>query len=140
MAPDAQAQLSDDEDIRNAHIPKVNLRQDWWKPLKEERPATLKPAWSISSSDPPTPAPPAGLSGASGSPGASGSSHVPPPPPLLYPPTKETMTDTRLRPSVSLTPSDLQMDDDMAPDTQAQSSDDEDIENAHISKVNLWQD
>nr|GFC67447.1 hypothetical protein [Tanacetum cinerariifolium] len=37
MAPDAQAQLSDDEDIRNAHIPKVNLRQDWWKPLKEER-------------------------------------------------------------------------------------------------------
>nr|GFB38922.1 hypothetical protein [Tanacetum cinerariifolium] len=27
---------SDDEDIRSAHIPKVNLRQDWWKPLKEE--------------------------------------------------------------------------------------------------------
>nr|GEX37968.1 hypothetical protein [Tanacetum cinerariifolium] len=33
----------------------VNLRQDWWKPLKEERPATLEPAWSISSSDVPVP-------------------------------------------------------------------------------------
>nr|GEY35760.1 histone deacetylase 14 [Tanacetum cinerariifolium] len=43
------------EDIRNAYIPKVNLRLDWWKPLEEERPATLKPAWSISSSDVPIP-------------------------------------------------------------------------------------
>nr|GFB88941.1 hypothetical protein [Tanacetum cinerariifolium] len=50
MAPDAQAQSSDDEDIRNAHIPKVNLRQDWWKPLEEEKPTTPKPAWSIPSS------------------------------------------------------------------------------------------
>nr|GFD18625.1 hypothetical protein [Tanacetum cinerariifolium] len=40
MAPDAQAQSSDDEDIGNDHIPKVNLRQDWWKPLEEERPTT----------------------------------------------------------------------------------------------------
>nr|GEW61522.1 hypothetical protein [Tanacetum cinerariifolium] len=53
MAPDAQAQSSDDEDIGNVHIPKVNLRQDWWKPLKEERPAMLEPAWSIPSSDVP---------------------------------------------------------------------------------------
>nr|GEX53938.1 hypothetical protein [Tanacetum cinerariifolium] len=53
MAPDAQAQSSDDEDIRNAHTPKVNLRQDWWKPLKEERPATPEPARSIPSSDVP---------------------------------------------------------------------------------------
>nr|GFD25670.1 hypothetical protein [Tanacetum cinerariifolium] len=51
MAPDAQAHSSDDEDIGNAHIPKVNLRQDWWKPLKEDRPATPEPAWSIPSSD-----------------------------------------------------------------------------------------
>nr|GFC84502.1 hypothetical protein [Tanacetum cinerariifolium] len=29
----------------------VNLRQDWWKPLEEDRPATPKPAWSIPSSD-----------------------------------------------------------------------------------------
>nr|GEW54351.1 hypothetical protein [Tanacetum cinerariifolium] len=55
MAPNEQAQSSDDEDIRNAHIPKVNLRQDWWKPLEEERPATPEPAWSILSSDVPVP-------------------------------------------------------------------------------------
>ncbi|GKE79385.1 hypothetical protein Tco_1545505, partial [Tanacetum coccineum] len=42
---------SDDEDIRNDHIPKVNLKQDWWKPLPEEEgPATPEPAWSIPSS------------------------------------------------------------------------------------------
>nr|GEZ36010.1 hypothetical protein [Tanacetum cinerariifolium] len=40
IAPDAQVHLSDDEDIRNAHIPKVNLQQDWWKSLEEDRPAT----------------------------------------------------------------------------------------------------
>nr|GEV50630.1 reverse transcriptase domain-containing protein [Tanacetum cinerariifolium] len=50
MAPDEQAQSSDDEDIGSAHIPKVNLRQDWWKPLKEDRPATPEHA-SIPSSD-----------------------------------------------------------------------------------------
>nr|GEV21028.1 uncharacterized mitochondrial protein AtMg00810-like [Tanacetum cinerariifolium] len=55
MAPDEQAQSSDDEDIGSAHIPKVNLRQYWWKPLEEERPATLKPAWLILSSDLPIP-------------------------------------------------------------------------------------
>nr|GEV82295.1 hypothetical protein [Tanacetum cinerariifolium] len=55
VAPDTQAQSSDDEDIGNAHIPKVNLRQDWWKPLEEESPATPEPAWSISSSDVPVP-------------------------------------------------------------------------------------
>nr|GEV31335.1 hypothetical protein [Tanacetum cinerariifolium] len=54
MAPDEQAQLSDDEDIGSAHIPTVNLRQGWWKPFKEERPDTLEPAWSIRSSDVPT--------------------------------------------------------------------------------------
>nr|GEW94317.1 hypothetical protein [Tanacetum cinerariifolium] len=51
---DEQAQLSDDEDIESAHIPKVNLRQDWWKPLEEEQPATPEPTWSIPSSDAPT--------------------------------------------------------------------------------------
>nr|GEX99986.1 hypothetical protein [Tanacetum cinerariifolium] len=40
---------------RSAHIPKVNLRQDCWKPLEEERPATPEPAWSILSSDAPVP-------------------------------------------------------------------------------------
>nr|GFD50269.1 hypothetical protein [Tanacetum cinerariifolium] len=55
MAPDAQAQSSDDEDIGNAHIPKVNLGQDWWKPLEEERPATPEHAWFIPSYDVPVP-------------------------------------------------------------------------------------
>nr|GFA79625.1 hypothetical protein [Tanacetum cinerariifolium] len=51
MAPDEHVHSSDDEDIRNAYIPKVNLQQDWWKPLEEDRSATPKPAWSIPSSD-----------------------------------------------------------------------------------------
>nr|GEX78637.1 hypothetical protein [Tanacetum cinerariifolium] len=55
MAPDAQAQSFDDEDIGNAHILKVILWQDWWKPLEEERPATPEPNWSISSSYVPVP-------------------------------------------------------------------------------------
>nr|GEU42865.1 reverse transcriptase domain-containing protein [Tanacetum cinerariifolium] len=55
IGPDEQAQSSDDEDIKSAHIPKVNLRQDWLKPLEEERPATPEPAWSIPSSDVPIP-------------------------------------------------------------------------------------
>nr|GFD29101.1 hypothetical protein [Tanacetum cinerariifolium] len=36
MALDEQAELSDDEDIGSAHIPTVNLRQGWWKPLEED--------------------------------------------------------------------------------------------------------
>nr|GEV33013.1 hypothetical protein [Tanacetum cinerariifolium] len=52
-APDEQVHSSDDEDIMNAHIPKVNLQKDWWKPLEEDKPATPKPAWSIPSSDMP---------------------------------------------------------------------------------------
>nr|GEU35502.1 hypothetical protein [Tanacetum cinerariifolium] len=55
MAPDEQAQSSNDEDIGSAHIPKVNLRQEWWKPLEEERHATPEPAWLILSSDVPVP-------------------------------------------------------------------------------------
>nr|GEZ62392.1 hypothetical protein [Tanacetum cinerariifolium] len=51
MALDAQAHSSDDKDIGNAHIPKVNLQKDWWKPLEEDIPATPEPAWSIPSSN-----------------------------------------------------------------------------------------
>ncbi|GKA74526.1 hypothetical protein Tco_0780828 [Tanacetum coccineum] len=39
------------EDVGCDHIPTVNLRQSWWKPLTEDRPATPEPAWSIPSSD-----------------------------------------------------------------------------------------
>nr|GFB10142.1 hypothetical protein [Tanacetum cinerariifolium] len=73
-------------------------------------------------------------------------SHQPPPPPLpagspAPSPSKTaasaeyqawTTTDIRLRPSISLTPVDLEMDEDMAPDEQAQLLDDEDIGSAHI--------
>nr|GEV49273.1 putative Gag-Pol polyprotein [Tanacetum cinerariifolium] len=46
-----------------------------------------------------------------------------------------TTIDIRLGLCISLTPADLQMDEDMAPDEQTQSSDDEDIGNAHIYKA-----
>nr|GEY83426.1 hypothetical protein [Tanacetum cinerariifolium] len=55
MALDAQAYSSDDEEIGNAHIPKVNLQKYWWKPLEEAKPATPEPAWSIPSYDLPIP-------------------------------------------------------------------------------------
>nr|GEX28518.1 hypothetical protein [Tanacetum cinerariifolium] len=105
---------------------------------------------------PPLPPPPAGPSRTSRSPG---SSQVPPPPPPPLSTNQEgqshgsiapsssktsasveykawTTTDTRLRLSVSSTPEDLHMDDDMAPDAQVHSSDDEDIGDAHIPKNN----
>nr|GEX86640.1 hypothetical protein [Tanacetum cinerariifolium] len=87
---------------------------------KKKRRDSPKTAPGSPPHQPPPPPPPAGPSGASGSPGASGSSQVPPP----------------LPPPLSTNQEDLQMDDDMAPDAQAQSSDDEDIGNDHISKNN----
>ncbi|GJV20673.1 hypothetical protein Tco_1369693 [Tanacetum coccineum] len=48
---DEQAYLSSGEDVGRDHIPTVNLRQSWWKPITEDRPATPEPAWSIPSSD-----------------------------------------------------------------------------------------
>ncbi|GKC11445.1 hypothetical protein Tco_1008227 [Tanacetum coccineum] len=53
--PEEQVQSSSDEDIGHDHIPTVNLRQNWWKPLTEDRPATPEPAWFIPSSDLPIP-------------------------------------------------------------------------------------
>ncbi|GJR87284.1 hypothetical protein Tco_0211295 [Tanacetum coccineum] len=43
-APDEQVHSSGDEDIGHDHIPTVNLKQNWWKPLTEDRPATPEPA------------------------------------------------------------------------------------------------
>ncbi|GJS25608.1 hypothetical protein Tco_0454240, partial [Tanacetum coccineum] len=48
---DEQAYSSSGEDVGRDHIPMVNLRQSWWKPIIEDRPATPEPAWSIPSSD-----------------------------------------------------------------------------------------
>nr|GEV96048.1 retrovirus-related Pol polyprotein from transposon TNT 1-94 [Tanacetum cinerariifolium] len=53
--PPSSTNPKNDEDIRSAHIPEVNLKKGWWKPLEEERPATPEPAWSIPSSDAPVP-------------------------------------------------------------------------------------
>ncbi|GKB69471.1 hypothetical protein Tco_0930883, partial [Tanacetum coccineum] len=44
---DEQAYTSSGEDVGRDHVPTVNLRQSWWKPLLEDRPATPEPAWSI---------------------------------------------------------------------------------------------
>nr|GEV09840.1 hypothetical protein [Tanacetum cinerariifolium] len=109
---------------------------------------------------PPPPPPPVGPSGTSRSPGAFRSSQVPPLPPSTNQEGQShgstatsssktaasakykawTTTDTRLRTSISSTLEDLHIDDDMAPDVQVHSSNDEDIRNAHIPKVNLRQD
>nr|GEU97588.1 hypothetical protein [Tanacetum cinerariifolium] len=109
------------------------------------------------------PPPPAGPSKASGAPGASGSSQVPPPPPPPSSTNQESpskgsaapsssksaasakyqawmTTDIRLRPSISLAPANLEMDEDMGLDEQARLLDDEDIKSAYIHKVNLRQD
>nr|GFB23730.1 hypothetical protein [Tanacetum cinerariifolium] len=91
----------------------------------------------------PLPPPPVGPSRVSGAPGASRSSQVPPPPPPPPSSTNQespskgsaaptssktvasaeyqawTMTDVRLRPSISMTPIDLETDKDMGPDDQA---------------------
>nr|GEV73866.1 hypothetical protein [Tanacetum cinerariifolium] len=108
------------------------------KKKKKRRDSSKTPPGSLPHQPPPHP-PPTGPSRTLGSPGASRSSQVSPPPPSTN---QEawTTTDTRLGPSVSSIPEYLHMDDDMAPNAQVHSSDDEDIENAHIPKVNLWQD
>nr|GEV19825.1 hypothetical protein [Tanacetum cinerariifolium] len=50
--PDEPVHLFDDEDSENDHLPKADSRKVWWKPLpKEERTATLEPAWTIPSSN-----------------------------------------------------------------------------------------
>ncbi|GKC53469.1 hypothetical protein Tco_1076214 [Tanacetum coccineum] len=43
--PTNEEHSSNDEDTSAAHIPKVDTRKDWWKPIpEEERPETLEPA------------------------------------------------------------------------------------------------
>nr|GFB72810.1 hypothetical protein [Tanacetum cinerariifolium] len=126
------------------------------KKKKKRRDSPKMPPGSPPHQPPPL-SPPAGPSKTLRSPGASGSSQVPPPPPPPPSTNQEgqsqgsaapsssktaaeykawTTTDTRLRPSILLTPEDLQIDDDMALDAQVHSSDDEDIRNDHIPKVN----
>ncbi|GJW15074.1 hypothetical protein Tco_0019207 [Tanacetum coccineum] len=84
---------------------------------------------------PPPPPPPAGPSGTLGASGASGSSKTA----ALAKYTAWTMTDTRLKPSVSSIPEELHMDDDTTADEQAYSSSGEDVGRDHIPTVNLRQ-
>nr|GEZ61134.1 monodehydroascorbate reductase [Tanacetum cinerariifolium] len=127
-----------------SHEDHMQLTQEEEKESRVIKNATWSPPHQ------PPPLPPAGPSRASGAPGASGSSQVPPPPPPPSSTNQEsqskgsaapsssktaasaeyqawTTTDIRIRPSISLALTDLQMDEDMALDEQAQSSNDEDI-------------
>nr|GFA21285.1 monodehydroascorbate reductase [Tanacetum cinerariifolium] len=140
------------------------LAQDLAEARKKKKKSreSPKPPPGSPSHQPPPPLPPTGPSGASRAPSASGSAQMPPSPPLPSSTNQESpfkgsatpspsktatsaeyqtwmTTDIRLRPSISLTPADLKMDGDMAPDEQVQSSDDEDIGSAHIPMVNLRQ-
>nr|GEW28506.1 ribonuclease H-like domain-containing protein [Tanacetum cinerariifolium] len=129
------------------------------KKRKKGHESPKTPPGSPSHQPPPLP-PPAGPSGASGAPRASGSQVTPPPPPTstsqdrpskgsaASSPSKTTAStehqawttpDVTLKPLISLTPADLNMVEAMGPDEQAQLSDDEDIESAHIPMVNLRQ-
>nr|GEV59311.1 integrase, catalytic region, zinc finger, CCHC-type, peptidase aspartic, catalytic [Tanacetum cinerariifolium] len=119
--------------LEQLDIPQQELAQDLAearkkKKKKKSRESPKTPPGSPSHQPPPPP-PPAGPSG------PSGSSQEPPPPPPPLP----SSTSQESPPSISLTPADLEMDEDMAPDEQAQSLNDEDIGSAHIPTVNLRQ-
>nr|GEU71988.1 hypothetical protein [Tanacetum cinerariifolium] len=131
------------------------------KKKKKSRESPKMPPGSPSHQPPPPP-PPAGPSKTSGAPRTSESQVTPPPPPpptstnqdspstgsAAPSPIKTVATtkhqawltpDVTLKPLVSLTPEDLDLDEAMGPDEQAQLSDEEDIESAHIPTVNLRQ-
>nr|GFA66108.1 hypothetical protein [Tanacetum cinerariifolium] len=107
------------------------LTQDLVEARKKKKKSRESPKTPLGS--PPPPPPPAGPSRASGAPGASGSTQVPPTPP---PPPSSTIKKVRSKalPSITLTLADLEMDEDMGPNEQAQLSDDEYIGSAHIPK------
>nr|GEU56965.1 copia protein [Tanacetum cinerariifolium] len=119
------------------------LTQDLAEARKKKKKSRESPKMSLGSPphQPPPPLP-ARLFESSRAPGASGSSQVPPPSPLHSSTNQEspskgsaapssskiaasakyqawTTTDIRLRPSISLTPANLEMDEDMALDEQA---------------------
>nr|GFA81085.1 hypothetical protein [Tanacetum cinerariifolium] len=131
------------------------------KKRKKSRESSKTPPGSPSHQPPPLP-PPAGPSGTSGAPRAFGSQVTPPPP---SPPTSTNQDspstgsaapslaktvattehqawstpDVTLKPLVSLTPEDLDLDEAMGPNEQAQLSDEEYIGSDHIPTVNLRQ-
>ncbi|GKC81776.1 hypothetical protein Tco_1137493 [Tanacetum coccineum] len=121
---------------------------------KKKRQGSPKTPYGSPPHPPPPPPPPAGPSGTSRASGASGLSQSPPPPP---PPsntqgghstgtdapsssktaasaeyTAWTMTDTRIKSSISPIPEELHMGDDTTVDEQAYSSSGEDVRRDHI--------
>nr|GEX87227.1 hypothetical protein [Tanacetum cinerariifolium] len=110
------------------------LTQDLAEVCKKKKKSHESPKTSPGSAShqPPLPPPPAGLSRASGAPRASGSAQMPPSPPLPSSTNQESPSKGSAAPN-------LEMNEDMALDEQAQSSDDEDIGSAHIPTVNLRQ-
>ncbi|GJW99205.1 hypothetical protein Tco_0181013, partial [Tanacetum coccineum] len=128
---------------------------------KKSKQDSPKPPPGSPPSPPPPPPPPSGASGASGTTGTSDSAQAPPPPPPASSSHQEdqstgttapsssktaasaeysawTTTDTRIKPSITLIPDDLYMDDETTADVQAVSSDD-DVGRDHVPTVNLRQ-
>nr|GEX71874.1 hypothetical protein [Tanacetum cinerariifolium] len=147
-------------DMKEILHQRMNSRMTWLKHKrkgKNGRESPKTPHGSPSHQPPPPPPP----SGASGDPRASGSQVTPPPPPPTSTnqdsPSKSsaapspsntaattehqawTTPDVTLKPLISLTPADLDMDEAMCLDDQAQLSDEEDIGSAHIPSMNLRQ-
>nr|GEY86577.1 hypothetical protein [Tanacetum cinerariifolium] len=108
------------------------------KKRKKGRESPKMPPGSPSHQSPPPP-PPAGPSRAQDRPSKGSVAPSPSKTVAFIEHQAWTTPDVTLRPLISLTPADLDMDEAMGPDEQAQLSDDEDIESAHIPTVNLRQ-
>nr|GEU70573.1 retrovirus-related Pol polyprotein from transposon TNT 1-94 [Tanacetum cinerariifolium] len=141
-------------------LPEADMKEILHQRMKKDRESPKTPPGSPSHQPPPPP-PPAGPSGTSGALRASRSQVTPPPPPPISTnkdspskgsvapsPSKMAATtehqdwttpDVTLKPLISLTLTNLDMDEAMGPDEQAQLSDEEDIGSAHILTVNLRQ-
>ncbi|GJV32939.1 hypothetical protein Tco_1393339 [Tanacetum coccineum] len=157
-APHVHASRSPYSDIKEIQLPTHvdKAQEETKKKSKQDSPKT--PPGSPPS-PPPPPLPPSGASGASGTTGASDSAQAPPLPPpsssthqgdqststtapsssktalqLNY--SAWTMTDTRIKPSITTIPDDLYMDDETTADEQAYSSGDE-VGRDHIPTFNM---
>nr|GEX97492.1 hypothetical protein [Tanacetum cinerariifolium] len=115
------------------HDHSEELAQDLAEACKKKKKSRESPKMPPGS--PPPPTPPAGPSGASGAHRAFGSSQVPPPPPTPLSTNQERQSKGSAAPTPQRQLPHLNIKLDMAPDEQAQSSDDEDIGSAYIPKA-----
>ncbi|GJV14217.1 hypothetical protein Tco_1359540 [Tanacetum coccineum] len=148
-----------------ANLVEENQALETHKAQEETKKKSKQDSPKTSPGSPPSPPPPpptsSGASGASGTTRASDSAQAPPPPPpsssthqgdqststaapssskiaALAEYSAWTMTDTRIKPSITTIPDDLYMDDETTVDEQAYSSGDE-VGHDHIPTVNLRQ-